>query len=87
MVSLRSKLGRAIRRLRQDAGYSQESFADAVGLHRTYVGSIERGERNLSLDNIGRIATALGISVSRLFLEAEKGPTETRLAGSRRSRP
>lgn len=48
-------------------GYSQETFADAAGLHRTYIGSIERGEQNVSIDNIERIAKALKISLAKLF--------------------
>jgi transcriptional regulator with XRE-family HTH domain len=71
MTTLRKKVGRAVRRLRADAGYSQESFADECRLHRTYIGSVERGETNISLDNLERIARALEISVSRLFSEAE----------------
>jgi len=73
MATLREKLGRAVRRLRTEAGYSQESFADACELHRTYIGSVERGEINISLDNLERIARALKVSVSRLFVEAEQG--------------
>ena len=46
---------------------SQEEFADMCGLDRSYVGGVERGERNISLENIGRIAKALGISLSELF--------------------
>jgi transcriptional regulator with XRE-family HTH domain len=49
----------SIRALRREAGYSQEGFADAVGMHRTYMGAVERGEVNISLDNIERIAVAL----------------------------
>ena len=71
MRTLRQRLGRAIRRLRSEAGYSQESFADACGLHRTYMGSVERGERNISLDNIERIAKKLGLTAGELLLEAE----------------
>lgn len=52
-------------------GFSQEAFADAVGVHRTYMGAVERGETNISLDNIVRIADGLGIKVSSLFVEAE----------------
>jgi transcriptional regulator with XRE-family HTH domain len=73
----RTKLGSArgvfaanVRRLRTEAGLSQESFADACGLHRTYIGSIERGERNVSLDNVERIACALGVSIATLFAPA-----------------
>ena len=69
--------GAAVRRLRHDRGWSQEEFADRVGLHRTYVGAIERGERNLSLVNVGRIAAALRVSLSGLMAEVEK-PTTSR---------
>lgn len=73
MATLRGKLGQAVRALRTEAGYSQESFADACKLHRTYIGSVERGETNISLDNLERIARTLKVPVSRLFLEAEQG--------------
>ncbi|MEI6203273.1 MAG: helix-turn-helix transcriptional regulator [Enhydrobacter sp.] len=66
------QFGAAIRRLRLRAGLSQESLAAAAGLHRTYVGSIERGERNPSLVNIERLASALGVPASRLLREMEK---------------
>ena len=64
--------GAAVRRLRRDRSWSQEEFADRVGLHRTYVGAIERGERNLSLVNVGRIAAALQVPLSGLMAEVEK---------------
>lgn len=64
------KLGKAIRSIRTDLGYSQEEFAGACGLHRTYFGAVERGERNISLQNIVKIATALEITSSRLFQKA-----------------
>jgi transcriptional regulator with XRE-family HTH domain len=64
--------GVAVRRLRQEKGWSQERFADEVGVHRTYMGDIERGERNVSLTNIGRIAAGLNISLSALMAEVEK---------------
>jgi transcriptional regulator with XRE-family HTH domain len=62
----------AVRRLRRARGWSQEEFADRVGVHRTYMGAIERGERNLSLLNIGRIADALKVSLSALMAEVER---------------
>lgn len=64
---LRRAFGKKIRELRKSKGYSQESLAEAVGLHRTYIGSIERGDQNVSIDNIGKIAVALRISLSDLF--------------------
>ncbi|WP_341538131.1 helix-turn-helix transcriptional regulator [Phenylobacterium hankyongense] len=61
-ISLRKVFAANVRRLRKAAGLSQEAFADACGLHRTYIGSIERAERNVSIDNIERIAAALEVS-------------------------
>ncbi len=61
------RFGDRVRQLRKDGGYSQESFADECGLDRTYMGGIERGERNVALRNIGKIAEALGISISNLM--------------------
>ena len=72
MTALRGKLGRAVRRLRRGAGYSQESFADKCRVHRTYMGAVERGKMNISLDNLERIAKALGMTAGQLLLEAEK---------------
>jgi transcriptional regulator with XRE-family HTH domain len=61
-TTLRAIFADNVRNLRKERGLSQEALADAAGLHRTYIGSVERGERNLSLDNIGKIAAALGVS-------------------------
>ena len=61
------KVGEAIRRFREAEGFSQEGLAERCGLHRTYVGSVERGERNVSLANIVRIARALGKPPSALL--------------------
>lgn len=71
VTSLRQALGRAIRAFRREAGYSQEAFADAVGVHRTFAGTIERGETNLSLDSLARVAASLGLPASALLLAAE----------------
>jgi transcriptional regulator with XRE-family HTH domain len=54
---------------RLEKGLSQEGLAERVGLHRTYIGSVERGERNISIDNMSRIAKALKVSLSDLIRE------------------
>lgn len=61
------QLGAAIRQQRRKRGISQEDLAFECALHRTYIGSVERGERNVSLRNILAIAHALGISGARLL--------------------
>lgn len=60
------RFGRRVRKLRKEKGLSQEAFALECGLDRTYIGGIERGERNVTLRNIEVIATALDMSVSEL---------------------
>jgi transcriptional regulator with XRE-family HTH domain len=67
MATVKSKFGAKVRKLRQSKNLSQEAFADRCGLHRTYIGAIERGERNVSLENIERIAKAFGIRIALLF--------------------
>jgi transcriptional regulator with XRE-family HTH domain len=64
-------LGRVIRELRTEKGYSQESFADEVGIDRSYIGGIERGEHNLALVNLLKISKALKISASNLLGKAK----------------
>lgn len=64
-------LGQRIRELRAAKGFSQESFADKCGVHRTFMGTVERGESNLSFANIAKMATALEIQLSTLFLDIE----------------
>ena len=61
--------GAQVRRLREERGRSQEAFAQDCGLHRTYVGSVERGEVNLSLLNAYRMADALDMPMSALFAD------------------
>lgn len=61
------RFGEAVRKLRQSKQISQEEFADLCGLHRTYISDIELGKRNVSLENIEKIAVALDISISQLF--------------------
>ena len=63
--------GRAVREARVGTGISQEELAARSGLHRTYVGGVERGERNLSYANLLRLADALGVRLSELQARAE----------------
>jgi len=64
--------GRAVRRTRVERGISQEELAHLSGMHRTYVGGVERGERNLSLTNILRLAQALSVPPSELLQAIER---------------
>lgn len=59
--------GKAIRELRKEKGLSQEAFADLAGIDRSYMGHIERGEKNITLTKIYQISNALGLSVSEVF--------------------
>ena len=67
LKKIRKKFGERVRALRKERGYSQEAFADACSLHRTYIGAIERGERNVAIDNIAKIAAALKVDAGTLF--------------------
>ncbi len=69
MESLRMILAHNIKQLRNDLNISQEHLAALCELHRTYISDIERGNRNISIDNIERIAAALNISPSDLLKE------------------
>jgi transcriptional regulator with XRE-family HTH domain len=62
-------LGEIIREKRKALDYSQEGFADLVGLHRTYIGSVERGEKNISFINLYKIAEKLQTSLSDLLVK------------------
>lgn len=62
-----------VRRIRNEKGWSQDVFADLAGVHRTYVGAVERCEKNISLDNIEKFALALGVSVPDLLTEHTDG--------------
>jgi transcriptional regulator with XRE-family HTH domain len=70
-MSSRDKLlrafGETLRGFRQDAGLSQEELAHRAGLDRTYVGSVERGERNIAILNVVKLANALGVSPASLL--------------------
>lgn len=75
---LQKTLGKRIRDLRAKKGFSQESFADHCGLHRTYMGGIERGERNLTIQTVLTVARGLGMSISDLFTDIERQLPKTR---------
>ena len=70
--SAHAALGRAVRRLRIERGLSQEDLAHLSRMDRTWVGGIERGERNPSFTNIRRLANALGVSPSDLLARGER---------------
>jgi len=61
------KFGNKVRKEREKQNLSQEAFADKVGVHRTYIGMIERAEKNVTLISIQKLAKALGISISELL--------------------
>jgi transcriptional regulator with XRE-family HTH domain len=65
--SARDRFARNLRSTRAARGLSQELLAAHAGLHRTYIGSIERGERNVSIDNMERLATALSVDIVDLL--------------------
>nr|DAJ17954.1 MAG TPA: Helix-turn-helix XRE-family like protein [Siphoviridae sp. ct4aE30] len=69
--NIQEAFGQAIRKLRMEQGISQEKFADLCNLHRTYISDIERGVRNISLENIDKMAIALNIKISDIFKEVE----------------
>ncbi|EHO0059162.1 MULTISPECIES: helix-turn-helix domain-containing protein [Enterobacteriaceae] len=66
-MSARQNFARNLRKIRQSQGISQEKLADLCDLHRTYVSSVERGERNIAVDNMERLAIALGVDIRELL--------------------
>jgi transcriptional regulator with XRE-family HTH domain len=70
---LQVTVGRRVRRLRLERGISQEALARDVDMHRTYLGGVERGERNLTLRSVERLADRLGVPVRELIGEAPEG--------------
>ena len=63
------QFGEKLRNIRLDLGYSQEELSFKAGLHRTYISSVERGKRNISLSNIQKLADALGLKMKDLMPE------------------
>jgi len=66
--NVRKKFGKRLRFLRKEAQLSQEELGFKADIHRTYIGSVERGEQNVSLDNIHRLAKALKVEMQELFI-------------------
>ena len=67
MQQIQRQLGDRIRRLRRKRGWSQEEFADISELHRTYIGAVERGEKNLTISTIHTLAKTLDTTIAQLF--------------------
>lgn len=65
-ISILERFGKRIREIRLSKNFSQEELADRAGLHRTYIGMIERAEKNITLRNIEKIANALNIEIKEL---------------------
>jgi transcriptional regulator with XRE-family HTH domain len=76
---LRVAVGRRVRQLRTGLGVSQEKLAEIAGLHRNYVGSVERGERDIGVVSLGHLSAALGVSLAEFF-----APFQSRNHSSRR---
>jgi transcriptional regulator with XRE-family HTH domain len=76
---LQAAFGAAVRELRERRGLSQDALAQGAELQRTYVNEVERGRRNVTLLNIGRLATALGVGVGELARLAEEHLAPRRL--------
>ena len=70
---LQKAVGAYLRRYRQERSPSQEAFAELLGVHRTYMGGVERGERNLTLQSLERIAQTIGVEAEELVRKARTG--------------
>ena len=66
-LDIKIRFGRAIRRIREEQGINQEEAAERCGLHRTYYSGIERGVRNVSIQNVEKVARGLKVSLPALF--------------------
>ena len=82
MPDLKVVLGKRIRQRRSQNGFSQESFADHCGLHRTYMGGIERGEHNLTIETLMTVSKGLETTMSDLLAGIEKQVRSSGASGS-----
>lgn len=71
--ALARRFGGLVRRMRLERAYSQERFGEVAGLHRTYIGMVERGETNVTLATAYRLASALEVDLSSILAELERG--------------
>lgn len=71
---IQQKVGRAFRKRREALKVSQEAFADSLGVHRTYYSAVERGEKDIRITTLERIAKGLGVRASDVIKDAEGGP-------------
>ena len=69
-LTARRRFAENLRKTRKAQGLSQEGLAELADLHRTYIGAVERGERNISIDNMERLAHALGVTIQSLLVSA-----------------
>lgn len=76
MSTLTAAVGKRIRTRRKELDYSQEELAERAGLHATYIGQLERGEKNATLETLERVCTALSLSFSGLFSGLGPAPEE-----------
>ena len=78
MSTIALQVGQRIRNYRIQAGLSQEKLAELASYHPTYIGQLERGEKNATLESIERVASALNVPLSKLFEKLEPGENEGR---------
>ena len=76
-IDLRTAVGRRVRELRRQLNISQEELAARADLHRNYVGSVERGERDVGITAIGQLAQALGVSLAEFFAPFKQRSRQT----------
>ncbi len=73
MRKIEERFGKRLREIRTSAHISQEKLADLAGLHRTYISSVERGERNVTLETVEKLAFALNVTMAELMPDFDKG--------------